>query len=72
MARKFSFYITSSNMKDFINAFVLSHLEYYSIIWSAAGKTDFKRLQLIQNKAARLMLRCLYFTIGCPLGIKKY
>uniref|UniRef100_A0A669AV95 Reverse transcriptase domain-containing protein n=1 Tax=Oreochromis niloticus TaxID=8128 RepID=A0A669AV95_ORENI len=62
IARKCSFYITSSIMKDVINALVLSHLEYCSSIWSAANKTDLNRLQLVQNRAARLVLRCSYYT----------
>ena len=37
---------------------VLSHLDYCSIIWSSANQRDLGKLQLAQNRAARLALQC--------------
>jgi hypothetical protein len=35
---------------------VLSHLDYCPVIWSRAAKKDIEKLQLAQNRAARLAL----------------
>lgn len=37
---------------------VLCHLDYCSVVWSAASSSHLKQLQVAQNKAARLVLRC--------------
>ena len=58
VTRKCSKYITSDTMKEVIQALVLSHLEYCPAIWSSAAKKDLKKLQIAQNKAARLALHC--------------
>lgn len=39
-------------------ALVLSHLDYCSTIWSGADKKHLSKLQIVQNKAARLALHC--------------
>ena len=62
MTRKCSAFITPSIMKSVIHALVLSHLEYCPVIWSSATKFDLKKLQVAQNKAARLALGCSYRT----------
>ena len=43
---------------DFFGALVLSYLDYYPVIWSGAAKKDLEKLQLAQNRAARLALHC--------------
>ena len=43
-------------------ALVLSHLEYCSVVWSSAAKREIKKLQLAQNRAARLVLNCSFKT----------
>ncbi len=48
----FTFYIIS----------FFSQLDYCQIIWANASKKDLRKLQLVQNKAARLILRCPYRT----------
>ena len=58
MVRKWSPYLTSSLMGQVIQSLVFCHLHYCPIIWSAATKSDLNKLQLVQNRAARLVLKC--------------
>jgi hypothetical protein len=58
MIRKCSPYLTSSLMGQVIQSLVFCHLHYCPIIWSAATKSDLNKLQLVQNRAARLVLKC--------------
>lgn len=62
VVRRCSSLLTPIIMKNVVRSLVLCHLEYCSLIWSAANKTNLKRLQLVQNKAARLILKCSYST----------
>ena len=41
-----------------LQALVLSSLDYCPVIWSNAAKKDLVKLQLVENKAARLVLHC--------------
>ena len=43
-------------------ALVLSHFDYCLVIWSSAAKKDLAKLQLAQNRAARLVLNCTHRT----------
>jgi hypothetical protein len=58
MVRKCSPYLTSSLMGQVIQSLFFCHLHYCPIIWSAATKSDLNKLQLVQNRAARLVLKC--------------
>ena len=58
MVRKCSTYLTTSVMGQVIQSLFFCHLYYCPIIWSAANKSDLNKLQLVQNRAARLALRC--------------
>lgn len=60
--RRCAYFLTSSVTKQVIQALVLSQLDYCSVVWSSASKTDLTKLQLIQNRAARLALRCPFRT----------
>ena len=51
-------YLTTSLMGQVIQSLVFCHLHYCPIIWSAATKSDLNKLQLVQNRAARLVLKC--------------
>lgn len=62
MTRKCSAFVTPSIIKPVIHSLALSHLEYCSVIWSSALKSDMKKLQVAQNKAARLVLGCFFRT----------
>ena len=58
ITRKCMMYIPPKTRKAVIQALVLSHLEYCPVIWSSATKIDLHKLQIAQNKAARLALQC--------------
>ena len=49
---------SSSMISQLIQSLVLCHLRYCSIIWAAATKNEIHKLQLVQNRAARLALHC--------------
>ena len=46
------------NVLQVIQALILSHLDYCSAIWSSAANKELYKLQLVQNRAARLALQC--------------
>lgn len=50
--------MTPSTVKLALQSLVLSRLDYCPTIWSGAAKQDLDKLQLTQNRAARLALRC--------------
>lgn len=65
ITRKCSKYIQRNILKEVTQALVLSHLEYCPAIWSSASNKDMQKLQIAQNKAARLALqrsKCTYVT----------
>lgn len=63
-----------------IKTMVLSHLHYCSVVWSCASEKDMEKLQLVQNKAARIALNCsrytsiqrMHRTLGWPLVKNKF
>ena len=50
--------LTASTVKLALQSLVLSSLDYCPTIWSGAAKQDLDKLQLTQNRAACLALRC--------------
>lgn len=58
MIRRGAHLLTSSTVKLALQSLVLSSLDYCPTIWSSAAKQDLDKLQLTQNRAARLALRC--------------
>ena len=52
-----STFLTTLSTRQVLQALVLSHLDYCSVLWSGATKKDLGKLQLVQNRAARLALR---------------
>lgn len=56
--KRCSAFVTPQLIKQVIQTLVLSHLDYCPMIWSNATKKDLGKLQLAQNRAARLALRC--------------
>ena len=50
-----SAFLTAPSTRQILQALVLSHLDYCSVVWSGATKRD---LQLAQNRAAQLALGC--------------
>lgn len=53
-------YLTANTAKIVLNSIVLSYLDYCQIVWARATQKDLNKLQLVQNKAARLALQCPY------------
>ena len=49
-------------IKQLVQALVISQIDYCSMIWSNTTESNLNRLQVAQNKAARLVLQCSYRT----------
>ena len=49
-----------STVKQVTQALILSNLDYCPVVWSNVTKNKLKKLQIVQNKAARIVLRCEY------------
>ena len=62
--KRCSSFLTPSSRVLVTQALVLSHLDYCSTIWSGADQKHLSKLQIAQNKAARLALHC-------PLGVRQ-
>ena len=56
MIRRCSKYLTTQITKQVIQALVLSHMDYCTVVWSNTSLANIRKLQLIQNKAARVAL----------------
>ena len=41
-----------------MQALVLSYIDYCPVVWSSAARKDLVKLQLAQNRVARLALHC--------------
>ena len=58
-----------------VQTLVLTHLDYCPVVWSSASNKDLDKLQLVQNRAARLALKCtkraniikMHITLGWSL-----
>lgn len=62
--KRCSSFLTPASRVLVTKAVVLSHLDYCSTIWSGADKKHLSKLQIAQNKAARLALHC-------PVGVRQ-
>ena len=56
--KRCSAFLTTLSTRQVLQALVLSHLDYCSVVWSGTTKKDLGKLQLAQNRAARLSLGC--------------
>lgn len=56
--RKCAPFLNSQLLSRVVCTLVLCHLDYCSVVWSAASNCLLRRLQVAQNKAARLVLAC--------------
>ncbi len=45
-------------MREVIQMLVLSHIDHGPAVWSSASAGNLKQLQVIQNKAPRMVLHC--------------
>ena len=55
-------FMPSYLIKQLIQALVLSYLDYCAVIWSNTTQSNLYKLQVAQNKAARIALNCSYRT----------
>ena len=53
-----SAFLKSLSTRQVLQSLVLSHLDYCSVLWSGDTKKDLRKLQLAQNRAARMALEC--------------
>ena len=60
IARKVCSFVARPLLRQIVQSLVLCHLDYCSTVWSSAASGDLRKLQVVQNRAARLVL-------GCPL-----
>ena len=51
-------FLTPHLTKQVLQTQVLSHLDYGSVVWSGTTKMNQGKLQRVQNRAARLALKC--------------
>ena len=50
--------VTRPLLRQIVQSLVLCHLDYCSAVWSSANGGELKKLQVVQNRAARLVLGC--------------
>ena len=50
--------LTPHSKKQVLQALILSYLDYSPVVWSSATRKELVKLQLAQNRAARLALHC--------------
>lgn len=58
VTRKCAPFLKRSMLNQIVRSLVLCHLDYCSGVWSSASKGLIRKLQVAQNKAARLVLGC--------------
>lgn len=56
--RRSAYLLSDTTTKLVTQSLVLSNLDYCPTIWSSASKQELAKLQLTQNRAARLVLHC--------------
>ena len=58
MIRRCKKYLTPQSTNQVIQALVLSHMNYCTVVWSNTSLGNIRKMQLAQNKAARVALSC--------------
>jgi hypothetical protein len=58
MIKRRSIFLTTLSTRQILQALVLSHVDYCSVMWPGATKRDLGKFKLASNRAARLGLRC--------------
>lgn len=54
--------LSANTVRKIMQALILSHIDYYPMIWSSGTTKNIKRLQIIQKRAARVVLKADYKT----------
>ena len=60
--RRVSWYLSITSRKLVYNSIILPHFTYCSTILYMANQTDLNRLQKLQNRAMRVILKCSIYT----------
>ena len=60
MIRRIAKYLPGKILKNITQALIESQVNYCSVIWGNASASEISRLQIAQNKAARIVLRWRY------------
>ena len=55
-------YLSQSSTKVVAKALILSNIDYGSVVWSNATQEKITILQMVQNRANTIVLRCGYRT----------
>ena len=58
ISRKCASFVARPLLCQIVQSLVLCHLEYCSVVLASAAKGELRKLQIAQNKAARLVLGC--------------
>ena len=58
VVRKCCSFVPRPLLRQIVQSLVLCHLDYCSTVWSSAASGDMRKLQVVQNRAARLILNC--------------
>ena len=56
--RKCCSIVSHTILRQIVQCLVLCHLDYCSNVWASAGSGERRKLQVVQNRAARLVLGC--------------
>ena len=51
-------YLTNTSKKQVMQALILSNIDYCPVVWSNLTMDEIKKLQVAQNRAARVVLHC--------------
>lgn len=62
LIRRNAHFMSLETRKFIVQSLVLCHLDYCSTVWASAAKKDLDKLQVVQNRAARLALACPFRT----------
>ena len=60
MLRRIKEYVSTSTLIKVYNAIILSHFHYSSLVWDECADCLFKKLQKLQNRAARVITGSSY------------
>ena len=63
----FVFYVPLSTVKSMYRSIVEPYLRYCCTVWGCCTEADLKRLQILQNRAARIVTNSAYDAHSLPL-----
>ena len=57
LLKRISYFLTAEMKELFYNSYILSCFDYGCIVWSNCSKTDFEKLNKLQKRAAKIILK---------------